>query len=40
MRDEFDNYELNAEGKPKSGSVDHAIDACRYATNSYWLNFG
>lgn len=39
MRSEFDNYELNSEGKPKNGSTDHAIDACRYATNSYSLNF-
>ena len=35
LRYEFDNYELNAEGKPKNGVVDHALDACRYAVNSY-----
>lgn len=39
MRGEFDNYELNAEGRPKSGSADHAIDAARYATMSYHINF-
>jgi len=39
LRNEFDNYELNAEGKPKSGCPDHALDACRYAVNSYALNF-
>ena len=39
LRWEFDNYELNAEGKPKSGSVDHGLDACRYAVNSYHMNF-
>lgn len=39
LREEFDNYELGAEGKPKSGSIDHGIDAARYATNSYSFNF-
>lgn len=39
LREEMDGYELNAEGKPKSGIADHAIDACRYATNSYYNNF-
>lgn len=39
LRNEMDNYELNAEGKPKSGLADHAIDASRYATNSYYINF-
>lgn len=39
LRSEFDNYELGAEGKPKSGVVDHALDACRYCVNSYYLNF-
>lgn len=39
MRYEFDNYELNAEGKPKGSVSDHSIDACRYATNSYYNNF-
>ena len=39
LREEMDGYELNAEGKPKSGIPDHAIDACRYATNSYYNNF-
>lgn len=39
LREEMDGYELNAEGKPKSGVADHAIDACRYATNSYYNNF-
>lgn len=39
LRREFDGYELNAEGKPKSGCPDHALDAVRYATNSYAVNF-
>lgn len=39
LRSEFDNYELGNEGKPKSGVVDHALDACRYCVNSYYLNF-
>ena len=39
LRNEFDGYELNAEGKPKSGCPDHALDAVRYATNSYSFNF-
>lgn len=39
LRNEFDNYELGPEGKPKSGVVDHALDACRYCVNSYYLNF-
>ena len=39
LRNEFDSYELNAEGKPKSGCPDHALDAVRYATNSYSFNF-
>lgn len=39
LRKEFDSYELNAEGKPKSGCPDHALDAVRYATNSYAVNF-
>lgn len=40
LRKEFDSYELNPEGKPKSGISDHGIDACRYAVNSYFSNFG
>lgn len=40
LRYEFDNYELGREGKPKSGIPDHALDACRYALCSYYLNFG
>ena len=39
LRSEFDNYELNKEGKAVSGALDHGIDACRYATTSYYLNF-
>ena len=39
LRNEFDKYELNAEGKPKSGCPDHALDACRYAACSYHNNF-
>lgn len=39
LRAEMDGYELNAEGRPKSGIADHAIDASRYATNSYYINF-
>lgn len=38
LRYEFDNYELNAEGKPKK-CPDHLIDAVRYAVNSWNLNF-
>ena len=40
LRSEMDGYELTAEGKPKSGCPDHLIDAVRYATNSYYNNFG
>lgn len=40
LRNEFDNYELGRDGKPKAGSSDHALDACRYALCSYNLNFG
>lgn len=36
---EFDNYELNKDGIPKTNSIDHAIDAARYCINSYYLNF-
>lgn len=39
LRKELDAYELTKDGKPKNGCADHAIDACRYATNSYYLNF-
>lgn len=39
LHKEMDNYELNHEGKPVRGCADHAIDAARYATNSYHLNF-
>ena len=39
LRSEFDNYELNREGKPVSGALDHGIDACRYALCGYGLNF-
>lgn len=39
LRNEFDNYELGPEGKPKSGVLDHALDACRYCVNSYYMNF-
>lgn len=39
LRHEMDCYELNAEGRPKSGVADHAIDCCRYAVTSYYLNF-
>lgn len=39
LRQEFDNYELNKEGKAVSGALDHGIDACRYALTSYNLNF-
>lgn len=39
LRKELDAYELTKDGKPKSGCADHAIDAARYATNSYYLNF-
>lgn len=39
LRKEMDTYELNHEGKPVRGCADHAIDAARYATNSYHLNF-
>ena len=39
LRKELDAYELTKEGKPKSGCSDHAIDAARYATNSYYINF-
>lgn len=39
LRGEMDDYELNRDGKPKSGLADHAIDAARYATNSYFNNF-
>ena len=39
LRNEFDKYELNAEGKPKSGCPDHALDACRYAVCAYHNNF-
>ena len=39
LRNEFDGYELNAEGKPKAGITDHALDACRYAVMSYYCNF-
>ena len=39
LHKEMDNYELNHEGKPVKSCADHAIDAARYATNSYHLNF-
>lgn len=39
LRKEMDAYELNHEGKPVKSCADHAIDAARYATNSYHLNF-
>lgn len=39
LRSEMDGYELSAAGEPRSGSVDHAIDCCRYALCSYYLNF-
>ncbi len=37
LRRELDAYELTAEGKPKSGCIDHATDAFRYGTMSYRL---
>lgn len=40
LRRELDGYELNADGKPKSGCPDHLIDAVRYAVNSWNNNFG
>lgn len=39
LRKEYDNYELNREGKAVPGALDHGIDACRYALCSYSLNF-
>lgn len=36
---EMEAYELNREGKPKTGCSDHAIDAARYCANSYAKNY-
>lgn len=39
LRNEFGNYELTPEGKPKNGIADHLVDATRYAHNYARVNY-